>query len=340
MEDIQTPSAPACASCNSTSVVEGFSTPLCQPCRDALIKYPIPLGIKLFAGGILAIMLVSLVAFPKRFTLGLHIEKGRKAMEEHKYLTAKREFTPVAAAYPDNTEWQANLMLSAFYNGDLSTFASIGEKIANQPIEDSRLLKNLTFAANHFNEYYPSDSLQASLTGYMDTRAPDAVYTNYLQKDPENIYALIMYASSLYDQDRMTESDSIVKLVLAKNELYQPGLRLAVSIQRELGNFQEAHRYCDQILRINREIAFAIASKARVFLKQHKDKEALQTALEAVAVDKDDAYSSATLALAYHFNQQTKQRDAVIKELQQDSTASNVLQYALDVIHNKETFRN
>ncbi len=57
-----------------------------------------------------------------------------------------------------------------------------------------------------------------------------------------------------------------------------------------------------------------------------------------MALDAHDAYSNATLAMAYHFNKMIKERDAVIEQEKQsrDSSAIQYIQYAIDVIGDKE----
>jgi hypothetical protein len=46
------------------------------------------------------------------------------------------------------------------------------------------------------------------------------------------------------------------------------------------------------------------------------------------------------MALAYHFKNDVKERDAVISRLSKDSSATGILTYVKDVISGKESFRN
>ncbi|NII24165.1 hypothetical protein HB364_03700 [Pseudoflavitalea sp. X16] len=344
MEEIQTPSTAACANCNSPAVVEGYPTPLCQECRQQFIKYPIPLWIKIFAGAIGVVVVFALFSFPKNLSLGLQLEKGVKAAKQHKYLTAQRELTAFTKANPGHTEAQGYLTLAAFYNGDYQTFADVGQKLVGQSIDNSRLLSDLNWIGERFEEYYPSDSLKLLVEAYTgDHKAvPDTAYQRYLQHHSQEVYALFSYASSLYDQDQYTACDSVLALILAKDESYLPALRMRAGVQRELGNWDASVKNCDLILDINKEAAYAIASKARTCLKQHKDKEGLQLALESVKMDKDDGYCACTLALAYHFNGQITERDAQMRIMQSAGNAGmkEYAQYALDIISKKEPFRN
>jgi hypothetical protein len=344
MEENQLPSTTVCASCESPAVVEGYTTSLCNECRQRFIKYPIPLWIKIFAGAIGAVVLFSLFSFPKNLSMGVHLEKGKKAVEQHKYLTAQRELTAFTKANPEHIEAQGYLMLAAFYNNDYKSFSEIGQKVVNQPLENDKLLGELNRVADRFDEYYPSDSLLHLMESNIDSSKalPDTVYKRYLEGHPQEVYALYSYANSLYGQDRYAACDSMLELLLAKDEGYLPALRMRAGVQRELGDWDASVKTCDYILKINKEAAYAIASKARTRLKQHEDKEGLRLAQQSVDMNKEDGYCACTLVLAYHFNNQLKERDALISSIEKGGNKDMIeyLQFAQDVISKKESFRN
>lgn len=66
----------------------------------------------------------------------------------------------------------------------------------------------------------------------------------------------------------------------------------------------------------------------------------MELALQAYDIDKKEGYTIATLALAYHFNGDIRKRDEIINNNKKDSLVNTYMNYALDVIHNKEKFRN
>jgi hypothetical protein len=95
-------------------------------------------------------------------------------------------------------------------------------------------------------------------------------------------------------------------------------------------------------MQINKDVPYAYAVKARIYLKQKKDALGLELATKSVALDKTDPYSNATLALAYHFNNMQAKRDTLIQQVKasKDSSMIEYMQYAMDVIEQKEKFRN
>jgi hypothetical protein len=75
-------------------------------------------------------------------------------------------------------------------------------------------------------------------------------------------------------------------------------------------------------------------------LKEKKDAEALKLAKETSALDEKDTYAQATLAMAYHYNNNPASRDVVLQKMAKDSSAASMLTYVKDVISGKEFFRN
>lgn len=334
------PDDTGCSQCGAPDILHGFHTPLCNDCRQGFIRYPIPLLIKIFGGAILLIMVWCCFSFPSDLSLGLHIERGKRAEGEKKFLTAQREFTKAAAAMPNNTEIQCHLALAAFNNMDLTAFSVIAEKLVGKSIGNDLLYQKVDDAMAKFNSYVPKDSM-IELMKVHRNNIPDQSFQQYLRNHPDDIYAHFSYASVLFDQNRFRPCDSILKNVLRIDAGYFPALRLMASLKREMNEYDSADKYCDDLLRINHEAGYAIASKARTRLKQKKDSEALELALQSVETDNLDPYNTATLILAWHFNGEEQKRDALIEEcrVSDNETSREFVQYAKDVISGKVPFR-
>ena len=63
-------------------------------------------------------------------------------------------------------------------------------------------------------------------------------------------------------------------------------------------------------------------------------------AKKAHALNKEDGYALATLALALHFKGDLHQRDELMKMATKDSALSYYFTYVTDVITGKESLRN
>lgn len=332
-----------CAGCGQPAMDGEHPTPLCADCRRAFIRYPIPLWIRVFAACIGALVLFSLFTFPKDLSLGIGLEKGERAEKEKKYITAQRAMEKVLQKVPGNIEAEGHLMIDAFYNQDMQTFAAQYKNLKDIHIEDKDLFASMEKTIEKADSYFNNDSFSNFMTVYPNTQPTDSAWAGYFTRNSHDAYALMMYASILRDRKDYARADSCLRLLLSWDPESYPALELMSSLRREEFKPDEAVSYNDRLLNINRELPYGVASKARTLLMQKKDREALDLALEACELKKDDDFAQATLILAYHYNHRLEDRDALIRKVRaavKDSSENGSLQFALDVINNKEKFRD
>lgn len=308
------PARGKCVNCDNPEYEEGYPTHLCRHCRQLYIKYPIPLWIKIFSGGIFLVILFSLFSFPENLRVAIHQQRGKDAERENKFLTVQKEFEQVLKRSPENKEAKAYLMLAAYYNEDFETFFKYSEELDGQNFGNEDLLERLNDIVDQVPHYYPNNE----------------------------IFSLYTDATKLFEAEKYRECDSILDKLLVKDLVYQPALRLMAGSKRQEGDYEGSIEYCKRILEINHESNYAYANMARTLLKQKKDKEALEMAQKSMSLNDTLPYNIATLILAYHFNNDIPKRDALIHKIDwdKDSTATEYFQYAIDIIENKEPFRN
>ncbi len=333
-----------CANCGDPNIDEKYPTPLCSDCRQKFIRFPLPLWIKVFAGAIAVILLFSLFKLPKNISLAVQLERGKKAEKQKKYFTAQRDFEEVVKKVPDNIEAEGHLMIASFYNQDFAAIGTAFKKLEGKNIEDKELYETLDELANKAASYVSNDSFQNFQKQYVDQSItiPDTAYQSYIHRNPDDIFAITEYASRLFDEKSYTVCDSLLQQALKKDNEYFPALMIMASLKREQGKNDESLIYCDRILSVNRESVYGMASKARTYLKQKKDKEALDLAQKSYTLNSKNGYALATLILAYHFNNKTTERDELISKAHSNTDSSQLyqLKYAIDVIDKKEKFRD
>jgi len=331
----------ACANCQRPALEEDHPTPLCSECREHFTRLSIPLWIKLFAAGIAAVLVFSLFDLPRSIALGIHLKRGEKAMEQHRYNTAEIELKQVVAKTPDNIEAVGHLLIAAFYNQDSETMDKEVKKLHNVRIDDDELLSGINSAIDKENQYFTNDSFENFKNTHPGPVA-DTSWSGYFAHNPDDRYALMEYATAIFEKKDYNRCDSLLRIVLKSDDEYVPALLMAARIKRELGDLDRALRYSQKIVEINRESTLGLAAGARILLAQKKDAPALGMALQAYKINPLDAYSMSTLILAYHFNGQTARRDALIREANaavSDSSEKTYLQFASDVVNKKEVFR-
>lgn len=338
------PASGKCVHCDNPQIVEGYPTHLCHECRRKFTRYPIPLWIKIFAGSVLITIFFTLFTFPENLSVAVHLERGRDAERQNRFLTAKKEFLQVLQRQPNNVEAKGYLMLASFYNEDYDGFFKYSEELQGSDFGNKELLARLNDATGQFPHYYPDHDL-AELMENTDSATltmPDTTLANFLIGHPENVYGLYTYASQLYDVENYKACDSVLEKLLQTDIVYQPALRLMANSKRQSGDYEGSLEYCRRIIEINRESAYVYANIARTFLKQKKDKEGLEMAQKSIALNDTLPYNIATLALAYHFNKERVKRDLLINQMKKKSNPSSAVyyDYVIDVINQKESFRN
>lgn len=330
-----------CANCGHPVIESGHVTNLCSDCRKKFIRFPIPLPIRLFGIGIALVVIFAMFSLPKNLSLGIHYKKGKEAAERRDYVTAQQELTNVVKNTPNFIEAKTHLAVASFYNLDFQTFLAMTEKLEGKEIEDADMYGKLNNLIDHLGEYLPLDSFLSIINTYGSIDSiPDPVYRSYFLSHSDELFPLAIYAGKLVSQDDWKTADSVLNVLLGIDPRNIRALQLKTGVKREFLQFDSSHYYCDRVLALNRQSSYAASSKARTFLRQKNDLEGMRWAIKGSEIDPTDSYAKATMALAYHFNNKMKERDAVLEEMKSDSTAAYYRKFAVDVIEGKEKFRD
>jgi tetratricopeptide (TPR) repeat protein len=344
-EQPETSSGRDCANCGQPAMKGGHPTPLCSDCREQFTRLTIPFWIKLFVGAIGVLLLCSLYTLPGNIMLGIHLHKGQKAIEQKNYNTAEQELKLVTQKTPKNVEANGNLLVAAFYNQDFEALGEEYKHLQHIKVDDEDLLGKIDFVLDKTARYMPDDSFEVFNTAHPQlTTAADTAWRNYFAGNANDCYAMMQYASVLFDKENYATCDSVIKLALNVDNEYFTALMMETSVKRELGDMDGALAIGQRMLSLNHESVLGMSTQARTLLRMKKDQPALDMALKACRLDPKRPYATATLILAYHFNGRTEDRDALLKKARSaataDSTAKADLQYALDVMDHKEKFRD
>jgi hypothetical protein len=336
------PSTPVCAGCTAPLAMPAPRTPLCPDCRDQFIRFPIPFWIRVFGGGVLLVVLFCLYRLPENLKTGIHFKRGKAAAESHNYVSAQKEFELAVGREPGFLEAQCRLLLAAYHNDDYTTVYGVSNTLQGKSIEDNELLNEMTGVVTTMNRYFPTDSFRVFTERWAlpEDSIPVNAYTQYMAQNPDDDYATLRLGSILLDKEAYGTVDSLMDGLLQKHPGFHPALTMKVSAKRNRLQFDSAHYFADQLLAENHENVYALSAKARTLLKEKKDREALALAKRGYALNEREGHTIATLALAYHFNNDAKSRDALLKKAESDTAAAEYITMAKDIISGKESFRD
>jgi tetratricopeptide (TPR) repeat protein len=301
-EQLTEPDNTLCASCHTNKAEEGHKVKLCAACRVRYINYPIPKWIKIFALGIVAVIILSLVRTQMYIAAAIHLGKGENAIEQSRFVTAQKEIAQVLQKFPNDLTANADMIIAGSYNLDFKAVGVAFNKISDKTIDDEDLVKRTTDALSFFGENTPKDTAMArkitaaqndreellQLEKQVDTVANDPAIKGYI-------------ANCLFGLKDYTSVEHIMDSVLKEQPDFMGGLRLMSATKRETGQYDDALAYCDKMLDINKEDLYAISQKAKIELKRKNDSQAALYAREVMNIDSTSDSALEAVAMVDYF---------------------------------------
>jgi len=324
------------------SYEEGYKVKLCAPCRRKLSRYPIKKEVLWAALGVGLLVLLSLAKFPKSFTAGLNYERALRLEEQHKYMSAEAALRQTLKDYPEYMKGACHYMIAAYYNDHLMEADSAREHWAGQTFNNEKeLIERVNEVLGGFKNYHFEDTAFHTVRDSLrnDDMAYRAALKRYVQQHPEDNLANYLLADLYFDTQEYAATDSLCDLVLTAAPDFQPAYGLLAASYREEKQYEKATAVCNRLLKLNAESIYAHTALVKILLKQKQDKQALEKAQYNYRLAPNDASTMQMLALAYHFNKQNKERDALLARLKQNADTSG-LAYMQGVIAGTITYRD
>lgn len=132
---------------------------------------------------------------------------------------------------------------------------------------------------------------------------------DYLKRTPDNefAWALLGHIESDFNEDSL--AIAAYKKALKLNPKTLAALTGMGIVARKKGDYDKASDYYYQAIDIDPDYAAAYSSLVTINLKRKKFKEAVEVGLKAYNLNKNNGIIAANLSLAYHFVNDTIQRD-------------------------------
>jgi hypothetical protein len=327
-----------CKNCKVNPIAEGYPNPLCEACRQQFIKFPIPAWVKGFGIGVIVLVLIGLISFPKQISIGIHLKRAEAAISKKKYWTAEKELRKVLAAAPGMNDAKAQMLIASYYNLDMETLVTMIDELKTARFEKGEQFNTIQEIVNETRNFLPSDSLLPLLKEDSNKTNIQEQFRSYIFRHPDEPFAISTYVATYFEKDRSDWCDSIIHHMLNENPAYLKGIMAAIYIERAQHHYDTALNYCRQLLTMNEECSYAIAAEARISLAQGNLSEGIALAKKAWVMDSADGFNIATLALGYHLNHQSAERDHLIASKASDSSVSYYMEYVKQVMDGKAKF--
>ena len=312
-----------CRSCGSSPVVEGYSIPLCHECRQYFTKFPIPKWIKVFSVILLAIMTFSLASFPMSLNAGIAYKRGLRAESNRKYMTAAHEYEKAVEIFPNAFIPRGKLFVAYVKNHQFDkaeeVFRSISGKSTSNESE-GKIIDESNESITHLEYFYDINENLYNIINQYSEDSPEILsykLNEYITQNPDDYWAYYYYAGALFDQEKYNDSKAAYLKAFSLNpDIYEFRLGVAAAY-RQTGDFDKAIEECNAVLYENTECVDAYVSLSKIELKQHEYEAALKSATTAYSLDNSNYNAVHALALAYHFNGMSSERDALLDLLKE-----------------------
>lgn len=115
------PTTPHCAACQSPEIVPGYALALCQPCREKMIRFPVPLWLKISAACLVILVIVAATRIPRELEAAIACERGKADNSKGDYVAAEGEYRKALSDYPHSIDVLCGLADAAYRAGDMET---------------------------------------------------------------------------------------------------------------------------------------------------------------------------------------------------------------------------
>ncbi|WIV12635.1 tetratricopeptide repeat protein [Proteiniborus sp. MB09-C3] len=302
----------ACLNCSSSVVEPEYKAPLCSECRDKLSNRPIPLWIKAFFGIIFIVTILSLIMFPALLKAGVAYERGARAENERKYITAMNEYERVLNKYPDSTLVLAKLSIAYYENDKIDKAIDAIDMIIGEEAEEDLIDRIDTVMDNIATFYFLNEGLNKILNSSEQdyyTEELVAQLETYVNEHPEDVAGKYYLADALYEFGEFDYAEILIREVINSKPEFHSAYFFLAAICREQERYDEALEYCKEVLSMNAENPGAYITISKIELKRNNDEVALEMAEKAYKLDKDNNQAVSNLSLAYHYNDMISERD-------------------------------
>lgn len=333
-----------CVHCKNNLFEAGFPTKLCLECREHFVKYPIPKWIWLFAGGILLMMVIGMIRMPKYISAAYHLSRAEKAIERHAYYTAQKELLLVIENTPENVVANGNLLIAAAHNHNYMLAGFAFQKIAGKKLDDNELYASVQSAMQLVEENYPSDTTVYGKIAVAKDSVDDLkqIYNFLVAKNNLDQYVVGVYvADKLYEKELYKDAEQILEHVLKNEPDFYPAIGLMIAVKRNLGQYDQANAFCDQLLTQNCEDVIAYTQKARVEIKRKDDVKAAEYAAKAMEIDPTSLYAMEAQAMVDHYaNRKVESKKLWLAIQQQEAGGDTTITMRLgEIINGKKQYR-
>ena len=136
------PQPTACVQCGSIKFSEQTKLPVCEPCRMNLVRFPFPVWVKLAAGVVALLVLVSLALSRERLQGAQKLVLTRRMVEQGRWEEAYQNYHGLKDTIQSDTEAMLDYAEAASNSGHLGDAALAMQTLAGRKVTQSLQLRS------------------------------------------------------------------------------------------------------------------------------------------------------------------------------------------------------
>ena len=314
-----------CCNCEEKEALKDYPTDLCENCREAYIKYPVPIWIKALSVIVLIVVIFSLMHFKSSLIGAVNYERGLKAEKELKYVTAQNAYKKALDQFPESQLLKSRLFIASVKGDNLEEIEKIYDEILEMKYSntDNDLFNEVQSAMDLYAEYFFMTEDIKNIVENQNLSINQIISSlNNLTKsgNNENICGAYYYLGTIYysnaEYEKAIEYFDVVHSM--RPEIYFFKIPKA-TCYTELGNYEKAKEVLKETFVFNKEYQLAYVSLSFINLKEHNYEEALKNAQQAYSINKSNLDAVDALAISNHYLKNENERDKYIKILEENN---------------------
>ncbi|MCT4508703.1 MAG: tetratricopeptide repeat protein [Tepidibacter sp.] len=312
-----------CCNCEEKEALKDYPTDLCENCREAYIKYPVPIWIKALFVIVLIVTIFSLMHFKSSLIGAVNYERGLKAEKELKYVTAQNAYKKALNQFPESQLLKSRLFIVSVKGDNLDGIEKIYDEILEMEYYNTKLLDEVQGAIDLYGGYFFMTEEIKKIVENENLSINQIISSlKNLTKSSnnENICGAYYYLGTVYyaNGEYAKAIEAFDTVCSIRPDIYSFKIPKATCYS-DLGNYEKAKKILKETFIFNKEYEPAYISLNFINLKEHNYDEALKNAKKAYSINKNNLDAIEAIAISSHYLKNENERDKHIKILEENN---------------------
>ncbi|WP_252231929.1 hypothetical protein [Clostridium sp. ZBS15] len=293
---------------------------LCNKCREEQIHYPIPKIFAILAIGLIILIGISFLKFPKVFNSYKIYSAAEDNAKKGEVNSTLKNLQNVLEEYPDSLDTAVKIIEIAMENGKYNYAGYIIDTYLSGKEADNSTYTLITEYTKYLDSYYKTYDAFGNIVSNLDENASpnekNQLISNNLKillNDKSQNKSLLYYYLGSTSNDNNAAKEYLSKSIQEDNNITDSKIQLANILRREK-DFNSAREKFNTVLNKENDNAGALRGLAIVEMLEGNKQEGVNLAKKAYDADPQETYVLETLIIALITNGQDDEAEKYKEE--------------------------